>query len=91
MVHFFVYSADDSKKLFRVRANYLRTSERSYLVLSENAMDCCILSYYLLARRCPLKIRGCRIFLLTQQIFFDIPTLDISQTVSPDPINHTIF
>ena len=29
-------------------------------------------------------------FLLTQQ-FFDISTLDISRTVTPKPINHTIF
>ena len=41
-----------------------------------------------LARYQPLKIQSFIIFLLTQQ-FFDISTLDISQTVTPRPIKHT--
>ena len=36
----FVFSADDSKVSVTVWAKYLGASERSYLVLSENAMDC---------------------------------------------------
>ena len=35
----FVYSADDSKVSLTVWAKYLGESERSYLFLSENAMD----------------------------------------------------
>ena len=38
----------------------------------------------------PLKIQSLNTFLLTQQ-FFDISSLDISQTVTPKPMNHTIF
>ena len=34
----FVFSAHDSKKLVTVCAKYLNASERSYRVLSENAM-----------------------------------------------------
>ena len=36
----FVFSADDSKVLVTVSAKYLGASERSYLVLSKNAMNC---------------------------------------------------
>ena len=36
----FVFSVDDSKVSFTVRAKYLGASERSYLVLSENSIDC---------------------------------------------------
>ena len=43
-----------------------------------------------LARYQPLKIKSFINFLLTQQ-FFGISTLDNSQTVTPKPINHTIF
>ena len=39
MAHFFVFSADGSKKPVTVWAKYLSAPERSYLVLSENAMD----------------------------------------------------
>ena len=35
-----VFSADDGKVSLKVWAKYLGTSERFYLVLSENAMDC---------------------------------------------------
>ena len=42
-----------------------------------------------LARHPPLKIPSF-ICLLTEQ-FFNISTLDISQTITPKPMNHTIF
>ena len=45
IAHFFVFSADASKKSVTVWTKYLRTSERSYLALSENAMDCLVLSH----------------------------------------------
>ena len=45
IAHFFVFSADASKKSVTVWTKYLRTSERSYLALSENAMDCLVLGY----------------------------------------------
>ena len=41
-----VFSADGSKKSATVCAKYLRTSERSYLALSENAMIFRVLSYH---------------------------------------------
>ena len=37
-----------------------------------------------------LKIQDFGIFLLTQQ-FFDVFSLDIFQTVTPKPINHSVF
>ena len=40
----FVFSADDNKKSVTVWANYLNKSERSYLAVLEDAMDCWILS-----------------------------------------------
>ena len=43
-----------------------------------------------LARYQPLKIQRFITFLLTQQLF-DISTFNISQTVTPRPINYTIF
>ena len=43
-----------------------------------------------LARHQTLKIQSFITFLLTQQFFY-ISTLDISQTVTPKPMNHTIF
>ena len=36
----FVFSANDSKASVTVWTKYLRAPERSYLVLSENAIDC---------------------------------------------------
>ena len=45
IAHFLVFSADASKKSVTVWTKYLRTCERSYLALSENAMDCLVLSY----------------------------------------------
>ena len=36
----FVFSTDDSKVSVTVWVKYLRASERSYSVLSENVMDC---------------------------------------------------
>ena len=36
----FAFSADDSKASVTVWAKYLGESERSYLLLSENPMDC---------------------------------------------------
>ena len=36
---FVIFSADESMKSVQVLANYLSTSERSYLVLSENLMN----------------------------------------------------
>ena len=46
MAHYFVFSADDSKKSVTVLAKYLSSSERSYLVPSEKVMDYWILSYH---------------------------------------------
>ena len=46
VAHFFVFSADASKKSVTVWAKHLRASERPYLALSENAMDCLVLSYH---------------------------------------------
>ena len=43
-----------------------------------------------LARYQPLKIQSFINFLLNQQ-FFDVSTPDVSQTVTPKPMNHTIF
>ena len=43
---FFEFSAAASKKSVTVWTKYLRASERSDLALSENAMDCWILSYH---------------------------------------------
>ena len=40
MAHFFVFSADDTKKPTTVWAKYLSASERSHLALLENAMYC---------------------------------------------------
>ena len=37
---YFSFSVDDSKVSLTVWAKYLGESERSYLVLSENFMDC---------------------------------------------------
>ena len=42
----FVFFADASKKSVTVWTKYLRTSERSYLGLQENALDYWILSYH---------------------------------------------
>ena len=39
----FAFSVDDSKVSLTVWEKYLGASERSYLVLSENSMDCSIL------------------------------------------------
>ena len=36
----FVFSVDDNKVSLTVWAKYLDASERSYLFLSENSMDC---------------------------------------------------
>ena len=41
---FFVFSADTSQNSVTVWTKYLLASERSYLALSENAVDCWILS-----------------------------------------------
>ena len=43
---FFVFSADASKKSVTAWRTFLRASERSYLALSKNPMDCWILSYH---------------------------------------------
>lgn len=43
---FFVFCAGDSQKIFTVWANYFSASERSYLALAENVMNCWILSYH---------------------------------------------
>ena len=43
MAHF-LYFPDDRKKSVTVSAKYLNVFERTYLILSENAMDCWILS-----------------------------------------------
>ena len=40
IAHFFVFSAYDSEKPVTICVVYLSASERSYLALSENAMDC---------------------------------------------------
>ena len=64
----FVFSAGDSKMSITVRAKYLWASERSYLALSENPMNCWILSY--LARCQPLEIQGFGSFFSDSAIFF---------------------
>ena len=46
IAHFLVFFADASKKSVAVWRKYLSASERSYLALLENAMDCWILSYH---------------------------------------------
>ena len=46
MAHFFVFSAGASKKSATVWRKYLCASEKSYLALSEKAMDYWILSYH---------------------------------------------
>ena len=46
MVLFFVFSANDCKTSVTVWTKYLCASGRSYLVLSENAMEFWILSYH---------------------------------------------
>ena len=43
---FFVFPTDASKKPVTGWRKYLLASERSYLALSENAMDSWILSYH---------------------------------------------
>ena len=43
---FLIFFADASKKSVTVWRKYLSASERSYLALSEDAMDCWILSYH---------------------------------------------
>ena len=40
VAHFFVFSGDARKNSATVLTKYLRASERSYLALQENAMDC---------------------------------------------------
>ena len=40
VAHFFVFSADDSKKPVTVWAKYLSASERSHLAFLANAMNC---------------------------------------------------
>ena len=43
---FVIFSANESMKSVQVLAKYLSTSERSFLVLSENVMNHWILSYH---------------------------------------------
>ena len=64
--------------LFNISFNSLRSCYR--LLDSELPFE----------RHQPLNIQNFIILLLTQQ-FFDIFTLNISQTVTPKPMNHTIF
>ena len=71
----FIFSTDDSKVSVTVWAKYLRASERSYSVLSENVMDCWTLM--VISKTSTLE----------NAIFF-ISTLNISQTATP---KHTIF
>ena len=71
----FVFSADDSKVLVTVWAKYLGASERSYLVLSKNAMNCWTL------------IVISKTSTLENNVFF-ISTLNVSQTATP---KHIIF
>ena len=47
MAHFFEFSANDSKKSVTIWTKaHLSPSERSYLALSENAMDYWVLRYH---------------------------------------------
>ena len=89
MAHFLHFLLMPAKKSNTIWRSYLRASERSYLALSENAMDCCILSYHK-QDSSPWRYRVLLFFLLTQQ-FFDISTLKISGTVTLKPINLAIF
>ena len=43
---FFVFTAEDGKKLGTFWAKYLSSSERSYLSLLNNAMNYCVLRYH---------------------------------------------
>ena len=81
----FVFSADDSKTSVSVWA-----SERSYLALSENAMDYWVLSYI-------RKISALENILFWFFLFFCFGWLSsffyisISRKVATKPINYTIF
>ena len=46
VAHFFLLSAEDSKKPVTIWVKHLSASERSYLALLENAMDYRILGYH---------------------------------------------
>ena len=87
--HFFVFSADDSKKSVKVPLKYFNESGRCYLVLLENAMDYCST----ISKMSTLENTGFRFFFFFCWLssFFYISTLDISRTVTPKPINHTFF
>ena len=71
-----------SEKIFTCIWKILLSSFRKFYGLLDSELP--------LARYKPLNIQSFITFLLTQQ-FFDISTLDISQTVTPRPINHAIF
>ena len=66
---FFVFSTGDSKKSVTVWIKYLRTSEKSYLALSENAMDCWILSYRQYSKMSTLENTEFRYFLADLKVF----------------------
>ena len=83
----FVFSADDSKTSVSVWA-----SERSYLALSENAVDYWVLSYISMISVLENILLFFFVFLffvlVDLEVFFDI---SISRTVTTKPINYTIF
>ena len=88
MAHLSVFSADASKTSVRIWRKYLDASGRSYLALLENAMDCWI--WATISKISTFEDIEFHYFLLTQW-FFDIFILNNSRTVTPKPINHTIF
>ena len=87
--HFFVSSADDSKKSVKVWGKYLSASERSYLPLLDNAMDFWVLSYH--KKDANLYKYRISIFFCQLSRFFT-SILNISRTViPPKAIDNTIF
>ena len=88
MAHFFVFSAGASKKLVTVSTKYLCAFE-DLLQLFQKMLW--IVGFWAtMSEISTLQDTEFHYFLLTQQ-FFDISTLHILQTVTPKPMNHTIF
>ena len=73
-----------------VGQEYFSRSERSYLALRENAMYGPLVFELPLVRCQPLIRLDFGIFGWLRSVF-DTATFNISQTVTPNPINHTIY
>ena len=76
---------DSCSSILIVWAKYLSASERYHLVLLENTID-----YLVLSSHQPLEMQEFGIFCWLSS-FSDISILNISQMVTPKPINHTIL